>query len=59
MEEDDYLKIMIKLINNLFQSGEWLKDCTEDKMIALNKKSEAAKRSDHRTISSLSYIQQI
>jgi hypothetical protein len=45
------LKIMMKLINTIYETGEWLKDFTEVIMIALKKKPQATKCSDHRTIS--------
>jgi hypothetical protein len=45
------LKIMMKLINNIFETGEWPKDFTEVIVIALKKKPQATKCSDHHTIS--------
>jgi hypothetical protein len=45
------LKIMTKLINNIYETGEWPKDFTEVTMIALKKKPQATKCSDHHTIS--------
>jgi len=45
------LKIMTKLINNIYETGEWPKDFTEVTMIALKKQPQATKYSDHRTIS--------
>jgi hypothetical protein len=45
------LKIMTKLINTIYETGEWPKDFTEVTMIALKKKLQATKCSDHRTIS--------
>jgi hypothetical protein len=48
------LKIM-KLINNIYETGEWPKDFTEVTMIAL-KTPQATKCSDHCTIS-LQHIQ--
>jgi len=45
------LKIMTKLINTIYETGEWSKDFTEVTMIALKKKPQATKCSDHRTIS--------
>jgi hypothetical protein len=45
------LKIMTKLINTIYETGEWPKDFTEVTMIALKKKPQATKCSDHRTIS--------
>jgi len=45
------LKIMMKLINTIYETGEWPKDLTEVTMITLKKKPQATKCSDHRTIS--------
>ena len=45
------LKIMTKLINTIYETGEWPKDFTEGTMIALKKKPQATKCSNHRTIS--------
>ena len=49
------LKIMIKLINTKYETGEWPKDFTEVTMIALKKKSQATKCSDHHTISLIAH----
>ena len=45
------LKIMTKLINTIYETGEWPKDFTEVTMVALKKKPQATKCSDHCTIS--------
>jgi len=45
---DDGLKIVTKLINTIYETGEWPKDFTEVTMIALKKKTQATKCSDHR-----------
>jgi hypothetical protein len=45
------LKIMTKFINTIYATGEWPKDFTEVTMIALKKKPQATKCSDHCTIS--------
>jgi len=50
------LKIMTKLINTIYETGKWPKDFTEVTMIALKKKPQATKWSDHRK-SALSHIQ--
>ena len=42
---------MTKLINTIYETGEWPKDFTEVTMIALKKKPQATKCSNHRTIS--------
>ena len=39
---------MTKLINTTYETGEWPKDFTEVTMIALKKKPQATKFSDHR-----------
>jgi hypothetical protein len=44
------LKRMTKLINTIYETGEWPKDFTEVTMIALKKKPQATNFSDHRTI---------
>jgi hypothetical protein len=53
------LKIMTKLINTIYETGEWPKDFTEDTMIALKKKPQATKYNDHRTISLIAYTAKI
>ena len=45
------LKITTKLINTIYETGEWPKDFTEVTMIALKKKPQATKCSDNRTYS--------
>jgi len=49
------LKIMTKLINTISETGEWPKDFTVVTMIALKKKPQATKCSDHRTISLIAH----
>jgi len=49
------LKILIKLINTIYETGQWPKDFTEVTMIALQKKTQATKCSDHRTISLIAH----
>jgi len=49
------LKIMMKLINTIYETGECSKDFTEVTMIALKKKPQAAKFSDHSTISLIAH----
>ena len=53
------LKIMTKLINTNYETGEWPKDFTEVTMIALKKKPQATKCSDHRTISLIAHTAKI
>jgi hypothetical protein len=53
------LKIMTKLINTIYETGEWPKDFTEATMITLKKKPQAAKCSDHCTISLIAHTAKI
>jgi len=53
------LKILTKLINTIHETGEWPKDFTEITMIALKKKTQATKCSNHRTISLISHTAKI
>jgi hypothetical protein len=53
------LKIMTKLINTIYETGERPKDFTEVIMIALTKKPQATKCSDHRTISPIAHTAKI
>jgi len=53
------LKILTKLINTIYETGEWPKDFTEVTMIALKKNTQATKCSDHRTISLISHTTKI
>jgi len=48
-------KIMIKLINTIYETGEWPKDFTKFTMIALKKNPQATKCSDHRTVSLIAH----
>jgi hypothetical protein len=41
---------MMKWINTIYKTRQWPKDLTEVTIIALNKKPQATKCSDHRTI---------
>jgi hypothetical protein len=50
------LKIIMKLINTIYETGEWPKDFTEVTVIALKKKPQATKCSDQRK-SALTHIQ--
>ena len=50
---------MMKLINTIYETGEWPKDFTEVTMIALKKKPQATKCSDHRTISLIAHTAKI
>ena len=50
---------MTKLINTIYETGEWPKDFTEVTMIALMKKPQATKCSEHRTISIIAHTAKI
>ena len=47
--EGGFKKKLKKLIRAIYETGEWPKDFTDVTMIALNKKPQATKCSDHRT----------
>jgi hypothetical protein len=53
------LKIMTKLINTIYEMGEWRKDFTEVTMIVLKKKPPATKCSDHLTVSHIAHTAKI
>jgi len=54
------LKILTKLINTIYETGEWPKDFTEFTMIALKKKkTQATKCSNHHTISLFAHTAKI
>jgi hypothetical protein len=53
------LKIMTKLINIIYETREWSQDFPEVTMIALKKKPQATKCSDHRTISLIAHTAKI
>ena len=53
------LKILTKLINTIYETGEWPKNFTEVTMITLKKKTQATKCSDHRTISLIAHSAKI
>ena len=55
------LKILTKLVNTIrvHETGEWPKDFTEVTVIALKKKTQATKCSDHRTISLIAHTAKI
>jgi len=50
---------LTKLINTIYETGEWPKDFTEVTMIVLKKKTQATKCSDHRTISHTAHTAKI
>ena len=56
---DGDLKILTKLINTIYETGEWPKDFTEVTVIALKKKTRATKGSEHRTISLIAHTAKI
>ena len=53
------LKIMKKLINTIYETGEWPKDFKEVTMIAFKKKPQATKCSNHRTVSLIAHTAKI
>jgi hypothetical protein len=53
------LKIMKKLINNIYETGEWSKDFKEVTMITLKKMPQVTKCRDHRTISLIAHTAKI
>jgi len=50
---------MTKLINTVYETGEWPKYFIEDTMIALNKKIRATKYSENCTISPIAHTEKI
>ena len=50
---------MTKLINTVYETGEWPKDFMEVIIIALKKKPQATKCNDHRTISLIAHTAKI
>ena len=50
---------MTKLINTIYETGEWPTDFTEVTMITRRKKPQATKCSDHRTISRIAHTAKI
>jgi len=52
------MKVLTKLINTIYETGEWPKDFTEVKMVALKKKTRDTKCSEHRTICLIVHTQQ-
>ena len=53
LDEESLVK-MIKLNGNIREAGEWSKDLTEVKIIALKDKQKAMNHSDHRRYSKAS-----
>jgi hypothetical protein len=56
---DDSLNLLKQLINNIYKSGEWLKDFSEVTMVALKKKPKARKCTDHRKISLIAHVAKV
>ena len=50
---------MAKLINTIYETGEWPNDFTEVKIITLNMKPQGTKCSDHRTINHIAHTAKI
>ena len=57
--EESGLKIMTKLINTIYETGEWPNDFTVVTMIGLKKKTQATKCINHRTISLITHTTKI
>ena len=53
------LKILTKLSDTIYNTGEWPHDFTEVTMVALKKKTKATKHSDYRTISLIAHTAKI
>ena len=53
------MKILTKLIDTIYETGEWPKDFKQVTMSALKKKTQATKCSDHRTISFIAHTAKI
>jgi len=53
------LKILTKLSNTIYNTGEWSQDFTEVTVIALKKKTKATKCSDYLTISLIAHTAKI
>ena len=53
------MKIMTKLSNTVYNTGEWPQDFTEVMMIALKKKTKATKCSNYHTISLIAHTAKI
>ena len=53
------LRILTKLINTIYETGEWPKYFTEVTMFALKKKTQATKCSDHHTVSLIAHTAKI
>jgi hypothetical protein len=53
------LKIKKKLIDIIYETGEWPRDFTGVTMIALKKKPQTTKCSDHRTVSLIAHTASI
>jgi hypothetical protein len=56
---DRGLTIMTTLVNKIYMRGDWSKDFLDVTMIALTKKNQAKKCSEHRTISLISHTGKI
>jgi hypothetical protein len=56
---EDGFRLMTQLLNIIYETGEWSKDCVEVTMIALKKKPEPLKCSNHHTICLSAHIAKI
>ena len=53
------LKVLTKLSNTIYNTGEWPQDFTEVTMIALKKNTKATKCSEYRTICLIAHTAKI
>ena len=59
LRAEDGLGTITQLLDNICDTGEWPKDFTEVTAIALRKKPQATKCTDHRTISLIAHTENI
>jgi hypothetical protein len=52
---EDGLRLITNRINNIYETGDWLKNLIEFTMIALEEKSKATKCRDHHTVSFIAH----
>ena len=53
------MKILTKLINITYETGDWPKDFTEVTTVAIKKKTRATECGEHRTISLIAHTAKI
>jgi hypothetical protein len=57
--EEDGIRIMTQVINNIYETGNWPKDLIEVTMIPLQKQPKATKCSDHHTVSPIAHTAKV